>query len=189
MTIKSSDAVLSGFLLTILLTSACIAQQEEPQSVDKADHSKNVANVGYRLDGPSDEGKIEGKIPKYVVAERNMAYVRTLSMPEIYFVFDFGQGLRLGLPEEAKVILKDHWNEGLTFFHDDMFYKASNAQTRIDKDITWLNYGQKTELKLREIDNEAPNGKRKISKNEAQELWAFVNRAAADLLELTGKLD
>jgi hypothetical protein len=91
--------------------------------------------------------------------------------------------IKVALPGEARAILKLFWAEALKFDYNEAFVKPRNAQEGYDRDTAWGRKCAATIEKLRQVQIDAPGGKRKISDLEADDLFYFARRASANLVD------
>jgi hypothetical protein len=144
-----------------------------------------ITTTGIVKVRPADEAKVEVLISDYEIKEATLEYLQSLPTPDFKLVFNPQDSFRTELPADVKSILEIHWKEAVKFFYEDRFNKQFTAQ---DNYKTWSNYCQKTEEKLQNLYIEAPNGRRKISITEADDLYGALNQAAVNIVDKAEKM-
>ena len=147
---------------------------------------------------PAWEGRVGGDVRPFERNDKDLK-IALLSQPtpEIWLEFKKSQRegyaagrppddeaiIKVALPPEAKVILKLFWQEALKFDYSEAFVKAQSAQEAYDRDMAWGGQYSASVQKLRQVEIDAPDGKRKLSDLEADDLVYFARRASANLVD------
>lgn len=179
---KSNIVQILVVIFAVAILSQCNAQNK------KNDSQTSRTFVGSEIKRPADEAEVEINIPDYEIKETNLEYLQTLPRPDFKFIFKSQDKLKSDLPEDVITILDSHWKAAIKFFYEDAFNKSKTAQEKINIDTAWSVYCQKTQQSFQEILIEAPNGSRKISQTEAEELYGDLNKAAVDVVKQVEKL-
>lgn len=138
----------------------------------------NTLNTGPITDAP----KIEGDaIEAYLVYKADLAYLQTIAPPKMRFVFRAGPVM---MPSSAKDTVTPYWKKALEYYFNDYFNKPKNASELNDREMVWKKYSIETDKKLRDISIPAPDGARTLTTEEARDVREFLNRSAADVINL-----
>ena len=129
-----------------------------------------------------DEAKIITSIPRYELKSIEIDDLEKLPAPAVRLDFGAAEFSKVELPPEAMQILQHHWVAALKFFYSDAFDVPKRIQESIDRDNAWLMFCESTNLNLRSVKVQAPLGLRSLSNSEAENLWATINRIAADVV-------
>ena len=129
-----------------------------------------------------DEAKIITSIPRYELKSIEIDDLEKLPAPAVRLDFGAAEFSKVELPAEAMQILQHHWVAALKFFYSDAFDVPKRIQESIDRDNAWLMFCESTNLNLRSVKVQAPLGLRSLSNSEAENLWATINRIAADVV-------
>ena len=139
-------------------------------------------DVGSEKPKVPDEAKIITSIPRYELKSIEIDDLEKLPAPAVRLDFGAAEFSKVELPPEAMQILQHHWVAALKFFYSDAFDVPKRIQESIDRDNAWLMFCESTNLKLRSVKVQAPLGLRSLSNSEAENLWATINRIAADVV-------
>lgn len=176
-------------LITVLLFASWIQAQDQPR----------ITVIATRGPHPAWEGTASGNPQPFIRNNDDLRIaVLTQPVPEIWLEFAEsrreGQPPRLPsdqkepviqvvLPSEATEILKSFWEQSLEFDYKEAFAKPKTAQEGMDRDLAWINYFRTTAQKLEKIEIAAPDGRRKISDEEATRLVAFLRKISGNLVK------
>lgn len=165
-------------IFTVILAVGLFTQSKAQITKDNI----NATAIG-EISRPANEAKIEGNFLDYEIKETNLEYLQSLPMPELKFVFSSKTVAYDKFPEDVKNILEAHWKDAVKYFYDKKFNRTIDALTEYKRTTAWFNYCAKTNKNLRSSFIKAPNGKRKISQTESQELWGFLNKAVVRIMD------
>lgn len=177
-----------SILVQIFILIFAVGMITQCNAQGKKNDIKVLSTTGASSNKPADEAKVEGNIHDYEIKEKSLEYLQSLEMPEVNLVFEINNS-KLELPADVKDILNSHWRAAIKFSYNEHFNKPSSAQEYYDRDIAWSSYCGKTEQELEQLNIEAPNGKRNLSPNEAGDLYAFLNRAAVEVVTKVERLN
>lgn len=180
---------LVGFtFISVLLFASSVQAQDQPR----------VTVLVTRGPHPAWEGTPAGKPQPFTL---NNSDLRTAALtqpfPEIWL--EFAESKREGkpprkssdekepvievaLPPEAREILKSFWERSLEFDYKKVFDKPKSAQEAVDRDLAWISYCSSRAEELQKIEIAAPDGRRRISDEEAMQLVAFLRKMSGNLV-------
>ena len=113
-------------------------------------------------------------------------------MPEVWLIFSpetlwtskevDASGIRVELPSEAQQILLTQWKAVLAARYKQEVAGLPDAKSFEREDVVIANSTDNAQRELTEILIDAPDGKRKLSWSEANDLVIFINKTSADLI-------
>ncbi|MGA9994632.1 MAG: hypothetical protein WBP93_04410 [Pyrinomonadaceae bacterium] len=186
------------FLLALALIAVLIFAQCAKRSQNGG--VTTVTNVTATRNSPAWQGKAAGVVQPFKLKKRSLkAALLAHPVPEVWLVFaensNKGQPpstaseskeafITVQLPPEAKSILNSFWKVALEYEYYRVFEKKKHSvQDNTDRFLAWAYYHEGMIGKLRQVEIDAPGGRRTISDDEARELLPFTHKAAIDLME------
>jgi hypothetical protein len=146
------------------------------------------------VQGRVPQGKAEGRIQPFKLTGSNLKEsVMAHPMPEIWLVFASTSGpapnssaerlsIRVELPQDAQPVLLTQWNKVLASKYKQEVEGLSDAESFKKEDIAIASATDTSQRELTKLSIDAPDGKRTISWEEANELVVFINRAVTNLI-------
>lgn len=190
-------------LIALLATSAVGTVRCDVSSLDvrRARPSNDSALIpsSRAKEGPLLQGKAAGVVSPFHLTGRNLREaVITHPYPEVWLAFavrspteaprdapsdDNAAALRVELPPEAKRVLQSQWGMALAANYDLEFGGITEAGVRAQHSVTIINSSMNAALELRKILIDAPDGRRPISHDEADDLARFIGASAFDVIK------
>lgn len=162
--------------------------------------SGSTTNTGVqRIPESALQGQAAGKeSPFNPTGEDLKAAIYSHPPPEVWLVFhvsgkqgqsqssssDKGESaVRVDLPIAAQELLLSHWRVSLSSNYEMDIAGVPNAQSYGDQMVTIANSFQNVAAELMKVQIDAPDGRRTISQDEANDLTKFMGAAARNIIE------
>ncbi len=163
-------------IITVILTFCLIGFAQE-----NADDAKGIT-VAKEI-RPADEGRISGETKEYEVYGNNLDYLLKLARPELTLVFGADEKFNIESKKDIRKILDSHWEEALKFYYGNEIKKSPDPETQKNEMLLFSSQTLFANDLLQKETVKAPNGKRNISKGEADGMLDYLNKAAFGVIE------
>jgi hypothetical protein len=185
-----------GFLILIAVvgTSIVLSQKATPRSAG-SDGEPKITVVSSTPFLPSDRGKAKGSAPNFQLSGGDLrASVLAQPLPQVWLEFSANgslsapesrnaEAVRIDLPDEARISLMSCWQAYLEYYFNTKVENEKNFQTLVHLDVAMVATAARTAASLEELPIGAPNGRRRISHDEAWEIVSFLGRSAEGVVE------
>jgi hypothetical protein len=173
------------------------AQSQKLDVVSKSEktYSANQAKVGSEKIYSANQAKVEGSFQIAEMTDTSLEKVLAQSIPSIWFVFPCNEdnikkelckeeSLKIEIPEETQKSLKNFWKDALTFRYNINIRKDElNGEKYYQQTKAFFVTSSSFAKYLEEIAINTPDGKRKISPDEANDVVYFINTASMKVIE------
>jgi hypothetical protein len=144
---------------------------------------------------PSDQLKVNGSAQDFLLSGDDLnASVLAQPLPQVWLEFDANENpgnlelknakaVRIDLPDEAGTSLTSCWRAYLEYGLKTKVENEKDIQTLVHQDVAMVATAARTAASLEELTIDAPNGRRKVSHDEAWEIVSFLGRSANDVIE------
>jgi hypothetical protein len=186
-------------LLVIFVTTAakCDFSLASVQQ-EKSHTGRGVGTGSMPVAAPVIQGEADGAVlPFNYGGEDLKASILAQPPPEVWLAFPASDKqektdgtssatapvLRIELPLSAKQLLSSQWAEVLAAKYQMEIEGERDAQSHTRNLVTIVNSFKHSELGLKKIYIDAPDGRRTISQDETRSLASFINSAATDIIK------
>ncbi len=166
-----------ALLLVLALSPGARLQPQQPQPVTPTVIPSPKPTLQATADGELQPFKLMGKGVR--------ASVFAHPVPNVYLVFPASQNspkMTIELPPEAKKPLSDCWKAELEYYYKSGF-ESRPLDKRIQDSYALGRANMSVLSRLERIEINTPNGKRKISGDEAGDLVKFMAQSAQQIVE------
>jgi hypothetical protein len=147
------------------------------------------------------QGKASGEVLPFNPTRENLrASLSAHPVPEVWLTFtpDKAQSklpgedraaVRVELPPEAKKILSRHWEAAIAYYYNTEIAGVPDAKSFERESLALADSYSNALQELSKLEIDAPDGRRKISLDEAGSLASFLSASASNVIEQVCKVE
>jgi hypothetical protein len=193
--------LLALLAITVSASAQCGKSPTTAQGQSKSE--PRIAAGAVPMPGPALQGKAAGEVLPFAFKNKSLkTSLLNHPMPELWLSFPVqgNQGkqqsaspgknestVRVELPVKARKLLAAHWKTALTYNYNTEITRPPNGDIFHRQMVEMANSYLNVQQALMKIEIEAPDGRRMISHDEAQDLGYFLNVAAVEVAEQAKK--
>jgi hypothetical protein len=175
-------------IYTVLVNFGCVTQNSIAQSTE------NRVPAHSSIEKSSDEAKIEVYQKNFVISDTDLDTILEIAPPIIKFNFPC-QGenketihsedlFKLLVSNYDQIIFERYWKESLKFRYETIFVHSEiDSKSNFEKTNLFFSKSNEFINSFDSIYIKAPNGKRKISNEEAIEIMKGINLATSKIVK------
>jgi hypothetical protein len=192
----SRVAYLGIFILIAFVgVSIVLSQQTRTPQVAGTDGGPAITATSSTPYVPADQGEAKGSVPNFQPGSNDLrAAILAQPLPQIWLESPaqgslggskekHADAIRIDLSDEARAPLTSVWQAYLEYYLKTKFVDEKEAQNRVDQDVAMVATAARTEASLEALSIDAPNGRRRISHDEALGIVSFLGRSANGIVE------
>lgn len=183
------------FLVAVVGASIWLGQKAGTRQIEGTGAGAKITATSSTPYVPANQGEAEGTVPNFHPGGDDLrASVLAQPLPQVWLVTpaqvspaDPGAekdgAVRIDLPDEARTALTPIWKAYLEYYLKTDFDHEKEAQRRLDRDVAMVTTAAKTAAGLEELSINAPDGRRRLSHDEALGIVSFLGRSAKGVVE------